>query len=103
MESKGTTISPELGERIRSFLADYKHENQFKTDADDTNLLLEKYNLTDWLADQRLITGTPDDCLASLRKLYDAGARNIVMPQMLPNILETTAALAPVVEGVSAW
>jgi alkanesulfonate monooxygenase SsuD/methylene tetrahydromethanopterin reductase-like flavin-dependent oxidoreductase (luciferase family) len=103
MESKGTTISPELGERIRGFLSDYKAENQFRMDADDTNMLLDKYDLTEWLAGQRLITGSVDEVLTDLRKLYDAGATNIVMPQMLANVLDTTKALAPIVEGTSTW
>ena len=103
MEHKGAAIPPELGERIRGFLAEYKPENQFRTDAEDTNVLLDRYDLTGWLADQRLITGSVDDVLASLQKLYRAGATNIVMSQMLPNVLETTAALRPVVAATSAW
>jgi 5,10-methylenetetrahydromethanopterin reductase len=103
MENKGTTISLELGERIRRFLAEYRPENQFRMGASDTNALLSKYNLTEWLAGQRLITGTVDDVLTDLRKLYEAGATNIVMPQMLGNVLDTTAALAPVVEATATW
>ena len=103
MESKGTTISPELGERIRGFLADYNAENQFRMDADETNMLLDRYDLTEWLAGQRLITGSIDEVLHDLRKLYDAGATNIVMPQMLADVVATTKALAPVVEGTGTW
>ena len=103
MESKGAVIAPELGERIRAFLAEYRSENQFRVDAADTNALLDKYGLTEWLASQRLITGSVDEVLAGLRPLYEAGATNIVMPQMLPDVLASTAALQPVVEATRAW
>jgi alkanesulfonate monooxygenase SsuD/methylene tetrahydromethanopterin reductase-like flavin-dependent oxidoreductase (luciferase family) len=103
MESKGTSIPPELAERIRGFRAEYREEDQFRADAQHTNELLDKYDLTDWLADQRLITGSVDEVLARLRPLYDAGADKIVMPQMLNNVLDTTAALRPVVTAVTAW
>jgi alkanesulfonate monooxygenase SsuD/methylene tetrahydromethanopterin reductase-like flavin-dependent oxidoreductase (luciferase family) len=103
MESKGAVIAPELGERIRAFLAEYRSENQFRVDAADTNALLDKYALTEWLASQRLITGSVDEVLAGLRPLYEAGATNIVMPQMLPDVLASTAALRPVVEATRTW
>src|SRR4051794_28203501 len=103
MEDKGAAISPELGDRIRAFLAEYRSESQFEIGADATNALLDKYDLTDWLAGQRLITGSVDDTAPPLRRLYDAGATNIVMPQMLADVLDTTAALRPVVEAVGAW
>ena len=103
MESKGAPISPELGERIRAFLGEYNAENQFRTDAEDTNVLLDKYDLTDWLADQRLITGAVDDVLAGLHRLYEAGATNIVTSQMLPNVMGTTAAMRPVVDATRRW
>ena len=103
METKGAPISPELGERIRAFLTEYRPENQFRTDVEDTNQLLDKYDLTDWLADQRLITGSVDDVLAGLRKPLRAGATNVVMSQMLPNVLDTTAALRPVVKATRMW
>ena len=103
MESKGAPISPQLGDRIRGFLSEYDPENQFRADAGATNVLLDKYDLTDWLADQRLITGSVDEVLVRLESLYRAGATNIVMPQMLTNVMDTTAALAPVVEATAAW
>ena len=56
----------------------------------------------EWLAGQRLIAGTVDDVVADLKVLYDAGARNIVMPQMLPDVVKTTKNLRPVVEAVHA-
>jgi hypothetical protein len=63
--------------------------------------LLDKYDLTEWLAGQRLVTGTVDDIVGRLEELYRAGVRNIMMPKMLPNVVETTAALEPVVRGVA--
>lgn len=103
MESKGVDIAPELAERIRSFLAEYSSSDQFRVGSESTSALLDKYDLTEWLAGQRLITGTSDEILAELAPLYKAGATNIVMPQMLPNVLETTARLRPVVEATRTW
>ena len=45
------------------------------------------------------MTGTVDDIVGRLEELYRAGVRNIMMPQMLPNVVETTAALEPVVRS----
>jgi 5,10-methylenetetrahydromethanopterin reductase len=103
MENKGTVISPELGQRIRSFLEEYDTGQQFSVGSDTVHQLLDKYGLTEWLARQRLITGTVDDIVGELGQLREAGATNIVMPQMLPEVTTTTANLAPVVEEVSAW
>jgi len=44
-----------------------------------------------------------DDVVAGLQRLYDAGARNIVMPQMLTDVVQTTANLRPVVEATAAF
>ena len=73
------------------------------TDVEETNQLLDRYDLTYWLADQRLITGSVDDVLAGLHRLYRAGAANIVTSQMLPDVLDTTAALRPVVKAIRSW
>jgi 5,10-methylenetetrahydromethanopterin reductase len=102
MEKKGTTITPELGDRIRGFLSEFDATEQFRVGSASSDQLLDKYDLTEWLAGQRLVTGTVDDIAASLQQLYDAGARVLIMPQMLSNVLETTAALRPVVEVASA-
>jgi 5,10-methylenetetrahydromethanopterin reductase len=103
MESKGTTISPELAGRIRSFLEEYDSDEQFRVGSDTATKLLDKYDLTDWLASQRLITGSVDEVLPELRALYDAGATNIVFPQMRPDVLDTTSRLRPVVEATRNW
>ena len=103
MEKKGATIPPELADRIRGFQAEYDHSQQFSAGAEAVHALLDKYNLTEWLADQRLIAGTVDQAVESLEALYRAGARNIMMPQMLPNVVETTAALAPVIAGAHSF
>lgn len=102
MDKKGTAISPELADRLRAFHAEYDHTQQFAVGGATADALLDKYELTDWLAGQRLVTGTVDDIATHLATLYRAGVRNIMMPQMLPNVVETTAALAPVVRAVAA-
>jgi 5,10-methylenetetrahydromethanopterin reductase len=100
MDKKGTKIDADLAERLRGFHAEYDHTQQFAVGGATSDALLDKYNLTEWLAGQRLVTGTVDDIASRLEELYRAGVRNIMMPQMLPNVIETTAALGPVVRAV---
>ena len=102
MDKKGTKIDADLAGRLRGFQAEYDHTQQFAVGGATADALLEKYDLTEWLAGQRLVTGTVDDIVGRLEELYRAGVRNIMMPQMLPNVVETTAALEPVVRAVTS-
>jgi 5,10-methylenetetrahydromethanopterin reductase len=102
MDKKGTAISPDLADRLRAFHAEYDHTQQFAVGGASADALLDKYELTEWLADQRLVTGTVDEIATRLAELHRAGMRNVMMPQMLPNVVETTAALAPVVRAVAS-
>jgi 5,10-methylenetetrahydromethanopterin reductase len=101
MDKKGTTIDADLAARLRAFQAEYDHTQQFAVGGATSDALLDKYDLTEWLAGQRLVTGTVDDIVGRLEQLYRAGVRNIMMPQMLPDVVTTTAALAPVVAAVA--
>lgn len=101
MAKKGTTISDDLADRIRSFQAEYDHTQQFSVGAASADELLDKYELTEWLAGQRLVTGPVDEIVERLEQLFRAGVRNVMMPQMLPNVVETTAALGPVVRAAA--
>jgi 5,10-methylenetetrahydromethanopterin reductase len=102
MRDKGAEISPDLERRLRGFLQEFDHAEQFNVGSTVADDLLEKYELTQWLAGQRLVTGPVEEILTQLEGLYRAGARNIFCPQMLPEVLQTTAALAPVIEGARA-
>jgi 5,10-methylenetetrahydromethanopterin reductase len=102
MHDKGALISPDLERRLYAFLAEFDHTQQFRVGSSATDDLLEKYDLTEWLAGQRLVTGTVEDILTHLEQLFRAGATNIFCPQMLPDVMASTEALRPVIAGASA-
>jgi 5,10-methylenetetrahydromethanopterin reductase len=90
MRDKGVEVTDELAARIAGFRGEFKPDMAY-TNANDYNVrLLDKYGLTDWLADQFLVTGPPDHVAARLRELSAAGVRNFAVPQMLPDVFTTT-------------
>jgi alkanesulfonate monooxygenase SsuD/methylene tetrahydromethanopterin reductase-like flavin-dependent oxidoreductase (luciferase family) len=100
MHDKGVTVTDDIAERLRAF-RDAFDGRQAYDPANRHNLdLLDRLGLTRWLADQFLVTGPLEVVVERVRALVDAGARNIVIPQMLPDPIATTTLLAPVIAAV---
>ena len=59
----------------------------------DNARLLESTGIKGWLADRFAIIGTPEDCVAGLRELGEAGALNHIIPQVISNQKESTRLL----------
>jgi alkanesulfonate monooxygenase SsuD/methylene tetrahydromethanopterin reductase-like flavin-dependent oxidoreductase (luciferase family) len=48
-------------------------------------VLTDRGGLTDFLADRFAIAGTPDDCVAQLRRAMAAGARQFITTSFVPD------------------
>jgi 5,10-methylenetetrahydromethanopterin reductase len=94
MRRKGVTVTDDLAERIEGFRRQFHPDDAYNVASERNVALLDKWGLTDWLAGQFLVTGPPDLVGGRLRELVDAGASNIAVPQMLPDLMATTRDLA---------
>jgi 5,10-methylenetetrahydromethanopterin reductase len=93
LTNKGVDIDEDLGARIVAYNDAFDAWEAYEPDSQLNIKLLEQHGLKDWVADQFLVTGAPDEVVEKLTTLVDAGARNILVPQMLPNLVETTTAV----------
>jgi hypothetical protein len=97
MRDKGVAVDDDIAQRLQAFRDGFDGTQAYDP-ANRRNLdLLDSLGLTRWLADQFLVTGPLDTVLERVRALIDAGARNLVVPQMLPDPIATTSRLAPVI------
>ena len=55
--------------------------------------LIEELGIKEWLAGRFVITGPPERCIAGLEELVEAGATNFIIPQVLPDPIESTRGL----------
>src|SRR5215510_4243908 len=80
----GKGVPPELHEKIRGLQREYNaHHHEI---AEGGNALLtERWGLTEFLADRFGIVGTPDDCLAQIRRAMAAGANQFVITSFVPD------------------
>jgi 5,10-methylenetetrahydromethanopterin reductase len=90
----GQPIPADVQDRLAAMHEEFDDENRLNSEADHNAGLIDKYELRDWVGEQFAITGTPETCIAKLTALADAGERNIVVPQMLPDIMGTTREFA---------
>jgi 5,10-methylenetetrahydromethanopterin reductase len=101
MHDKGVTVTDDIAERLRAFRAAFDGSQAYDPGNRHNLDLLDRLGLTRWLADQFLVTGPLDLVIERVRALVDAGARNIVVPQMLPDPVATTTRLQPVIAAVA--
>jgi phospholipase/lecithinase/hemolysin len=90
MRSRGIALSEDLATRVSGYLGEYSEAEAYKPGTRYNVDLLDKYDLKQWAARQFLVTGTVDDIVARLQELIAAGARNIIVPQMYPDIMKTS-------------
>jgi 5,10-methylenetetrahydromethanopterin reductase len=97
MYDKGVTVTEDIATRLRAFRDAFDGKQAYDPGNRHNLDLLDQLGLTRWLADQFLVTGPLDLVIEKVRALVDAGARNIVVPQMLADPVATTERLAPVI------
>jgi alkanesulfonate monooxygenase SsuD/methylene tetrahydromethanopterin reductase-like flavin-dependent oxidoreductase (luciferase family) len=101
MHDKGVTVTDDIAEKLNAFREAFDGRQAYDPGNRHNLDLLDQLGLTRWLADQFLVTGPLDLVVDRVRALVDAGARNIVIPQMLPDPIATTTRLAPVIASVA--
>lgn len=82
---EGKAVPPDLHERIRGLRKEYdahQHEIAGAVNAD----LTERWGLTEFLRDRFGIAGTPDDCVAQVRRAMAAGARQFIVTAFVPDV-----------------
>ena len=82
---EGKAVPPDLRERIRGLQKEYdahQHEIAGAANAD----LTERWGLTEFLRDRFGIAGTPDDCVAQVRRAMAAGARQFIITAFVPDV-----------------
>ena len=101
MRDKGVPVDDDLAARINGFRSEFDPSRAYSAAQTYNIALLEKYRLTQWLADQFLVTGPIEEIQDRVRALVAAGARNFAVPQMLDDPVTTTAHVAAVFAGLS--
>jgi 5,10-methylenetetrahydromethanopterin reductase len=90
MEARGVQLDPDLAERIARYLGEYSLEQAYVTGSRYNVDLLEKYGIKHWATRQFLLTGSVNEIVARVQGLIDAGARNMIVAQLLPDYLRNT-------------
>jgi 5,10-methylenetetrahydromethanopterin reductase len=82
VEGKGVPL--DLHEKIKGLQREYDaHHHEIAGAANA--LLTERWGLTEFLADRFGIVGTPDDCVAQIRRAMAAGARQFIITSFVPD------------------
>jgi 5,10-methylenetetrahydromethanopterin reductase len=82
LERKG--VPADLHEKIRALQREYDAHRHEIADAGNADLT-DRWGLTEFLADRFAIAGTPDDCVAQIRRAMSAGARQFVITGFVPD------------------
>jgi 5,10-methylenetetrahydromethanopterin reductase len=91
---KGVEVPPKILEGLRGVQREYRRSEHVKPGSTYNADLLVKYGLVEWIARLWAVTGPPNEIIKRLEELIEAGARNMILPQLLPNATETTRELA---------
>jgi len=82
LEGKG--VPAELHERIRGLQNAYDAHHHEIAGAGNAGLV-DRFGLADFLVDRFAVAGTPDDCVAQIRRAMDAGARQFIITSFVPD------------------
>ncbi len=82
LEGKG--VAPDLHEKIKGLQREYNAHHHEIAGAGNA-LLTERWGLTEFLVDRFGIAGTPDDCVAQIRRAMAAGAHQFVITSFVPD------------------
>ena len=82
LEGKG--VPPDLHEKIKGLQREYNAHHHEIAGAGNA-LLTDRWGLTDFLVDRFGIVGTPDDCVAQIRRAQAAGAHQFIITSFVPD------------------
>jgi 5,10-methylenetetrahydromethanopterin reductase len=82
LEGKG--IPPALHEAIQGLQRDYNAHHHEIAGAGNA-VLTDRWGLTEFLVDRFAIAGTPDECIAQIRRAMAAGARQFITTSFVPD------------------
>jgi 5,10-methylenetetrahydromethanopterin reductase len=82
LEGKG--VPPDLHEKIKALQREYNPHHHELPGAGNA-VLTDRWGLTDFLVDRFGIAGTPDDCVAQIRRAMAAGAHQFVITSFVPD------------------
>jgi 5,10-methylenetetrahydromethanopterin reductase len=94
LNAKGVAVDPDIAERLRGLRKEFRYEESLFTDRMFNAELVDKYGLREWLGRQFVIAGPRDHCVERLRELEAAGAKNIVVPLVMGDVMKATEVLA---------
>ena len=80
---QGKGVPPDLHEKIKGLQREYNAHHHEIAGAGNA-VLTDRWGLTDFLVDRFGIAGTPDDCVAQLRRAMAAGAHQFVITSFVP-------------------
>jgi 5,10-methylenetetrahydromethanopterin reductase len=92
--AKGIPVDEDVAERLRGLRRDFRYEDSLFTERTYNGDLVDKYGLREWLGRQFVIAGPRERCIERLHELEAAGARNIVVPMVMGDVMQSTKALA---------
>ena len=80
----GKGVPPDLHEKIRALQREYDAHHHEIAGAGNADLT-DRWGLTEFLVDRFAIAGTPEDCVAQVRRAMRAGARQFVVTGFVPD------------------
>jgi alkanesulfonate monooxygenase SsuD/methylene tetrahydromethanopterin reductase-like flavin-dependent oxidoreductase (luciferase family) len=86
-------VDPDIADRVRRYTKEARWLGDVDTygfESKENRVLLERLDLVEWGTRQFFLTGSIPEILPGLRELIDAGAKNFIVPQMLPDLVKTT-------------
>src|SRR6185369_14428033 len=82
LEGKG--VPPDLHEKVKALQREYNsHHHEVATGGNAA--LTDRWGLTDFLVDRFGIAGTPEDCVAQIRRARQAGAAQFIITSFVPD------------------
>lgn len=92
--AKGIPVDEDTAERLRGLRRDFRYEDSLFTERTYNGDLVDKYGLREWLGRQFVIAGPRERCIQRMHELEAAGARNILVPMVMGDVMQSTRALA---------
>ncbi|MSQ26293.1 MAG: LLM class flavin-dependent oxidoreductase [Dehalococcoidia bacterium] len=91
-------VPKDIQEKIKILEREYRWDEHVKFNRGPDGMtnnerLLERLGIKHFLANRFMVAGPPDVCVKRFQSLMDAGARNFLIPQVIPGRIETTRTL----------
>jgi hypothetical protein len=100
-ERKGIELDEDIAQRFVAFNRAFDHENAWSGSKANVELL-DRFELRAWAGEMFYISGPLDDVVARVRRLWDAGARNFLVPAITDDRFDAAAHTAQVFEHLVA-